>query len=102
MTVDAIKNELTSMGMYARSQKNPPFKTYKQGYLKAIQDLCRYIERVEYIESLDEFDPPADLAQEHTEFRCSICRDRNECPAYNSGVAYPCAHFKEESNGTEK
>lgn len=34
---------------------------------------------------------------EPKEFRCTICESRFECPAYNTGVIFPCAYFKEES-----
>lgn len=33
------------------------------------------------------------------EYRCTICKSRFECPAYNTGVIFPCAYFKEESHG---
>lgn len=100
MTVAEIKNELTEMRAYALQQKNFTFKTYKQGYLKAIEDLCRFITQTEYLESLN---PPEDPpALDYTEFRCCICKDRNECPAYNTGVVFPCEHFEEEKHGTEE
>ena len=31
------------------------------------------------------------------ETRCRICADREACPAYETGVTYPCAHYKEEN-----
>lgn len=34
-----------------------------------------------------------------TEYRCCICDSRFECPAYNTGVIFPCAYFKEEHHG---
>ena len=36
------------------------------------------------------------------EFRCEFCKSRYECPAYNTGVIFPCAYFKEEHHGTEE
>lgn len=33
------------------------------------------------------------------EYRCTICESRYECPAYNTGVIFPCAYFKEEHHG---
>lgn len=30
-----------------------------------------------------------------TEFRCGICQSRHDCPAYCTGVIYPCPHFNE-------
>ena len=36
-----------------------------------------------------------------TEFRCCICQSRNDCPAYETGVIFPCPYFKEERNGQE-
>lgn len=42
---------------------------------------------------------------EHTpypkEFRCTFCKSRYECPAYNTGVVFPCAYFKEEHHEEE-
>lgn len=32
-----------------------------------------------------------------TETRCEICAERETCPAYYTGVAYPCTHYKEEN-----
>ena len=29
---------------------------------------------------------------------CSMCKDRNECPAAFTGVAYPCEHVRMEEN----
>lgn len=36
------------------------------------------------------------------ETRCHICTEKNDCPAYCTGVAYPCAYFKEGKHGTEE
>lgn len=37
------------------------------------------------------------------EFRCCICQSRNDCPAYDTGVIFPCTYFKEvEHHGTEE
>ena len=36
------------------------------------------------------------------EDRCRICGKRTSCPAYKTGVIYPCPHFREEeANGKE-
>lgn len=31
-----------------------------------------------------------------SEYRCHKCRDAAGCPACDSGVAYPCGHYKPE------
>ena len=36
------------------------------------------------------------------EFRCCICYRRDICPAYDTGVLFPCPHYKEEEHGTEE
>lgn len=42
-------------------------------------------------------------ARENVEQRCQHCQEKAECPAYNSGVVYPCQHYKErERDGTEE
>lgn len=34
---------------------------------------------------------------------CGRCKEQAECPAYNTGVIYPCPYYKEEmAYGTEK
>lgn len=30
------------------------------------------------------------------EQRCQHCKLRKDCPAYDTGVAYPCKHYEEE------
>lgn len=32
------------------------------------------------------------------EYRCSGCRDADNCPAADSGVAYPCGHYKKSED----
>ena len=32
-----------------------------------------------------------------TEFRCCICQSRHECPAYETGVIFPCTYFKKDT-----
>lgn len=34
-------------------------------------------------------------AGEKTENRCHKCTEQKECPAYDTGVIYPCPYFKE-------
>ena len=34
-----------------------------------------------------------------TEFRCCICQSRHDCPAFETGVIFPCTYFKEEHHG---
>jgi len=46
--------------------------------------IYRLQERIEYLE----------LVQ--NEQRCQHCRWRADCPAYDTGVGYPCKHFEEE------
>lgn len=43
------------------------------------------------------------LHQNHTkritypvEFRCSVCKNQNVCPAYYTGVIFPCPYFTKE------
>lgn len=36
------------------------------------------------------------------EFRCCICYRRDICPAYDTGVLFPCPHYKEEEHGKEE
>lgn len=31
----------------------------------------------------------------NVEQRCQHCRDKDECPAYDSGVLYPCGYYQE-------
>lgn len=34
------------------------------------------------------------------EGRCGICKERESCPAFETGVAYPCRYFEvEEEHG---
>lgn len=43
----------------------------------------------------------ADGCQQKEEGRCGICMNWEKCPAYMTGVIYPCPNFEEEkSNGT--
>lgn len=30
------------------------------------------------------------------EYRCPDCADQKECPAANTGVSFPCEHFRKE------
>lgn len=40
---------------------------------------------------------------ERDETRCCNCQERKVCPAFNTGVAYPCPYYKEDiSYGTEE
>lgn len=34
-----------------------------------------------------------------SEQRCQHCRWRKDCPAYDTGVAYPCKHYEEDEDG---
>lgn len=34
-------------------------------------------------------------AGEKTENRCHKCTEQKECPAYDTGVIYPCPYFRE-------
>ena len=35
--------------------------------------------------------------------RCCICQNKEECPAFDSGVLFPCPHFKlKEDNHAEE
>lgn len=36
-------------------------------------------------------------AEENVEQRCQHCQEGPECPGYNSGVIYPCDHYKERN-----
>ena len=35
------------------------------------------------------------------EFRCCICDQREDCPANDTGVVFPCPYYKEEEHGKE-
>ena len=44
---------------------------------------------------------------QNEEYRCEICKDWDSCPAYKTGVIYPCPYFKmevmmEETNGQKE
>lgn len=30
------------------------------------------------------------------ETRCRICAERKDCPAFDTGVIYPCPYYREE------
>lgn len=32
------------------------------------------------------------------EYRCSGCGDSADCPAYDTGVAFPCQHYKKSED----
>ncbi len=34
------------------------------------------------------------LTEKDEEDRCPTCGEGTDCPAYNSGVAYPCPHYR--------
>lgn len=36
-----------------------------------------------------------DQKPEPEEHRCGSCKKRDICPAYNTGVIYPCPYYKE-------
>lgn len=36
-----------------------------------------------------------DREPEPEEHRCDKCKERDICPAYNTGVIYPCPYYKE-------
>lgn len=35
---------------------------------------------------------------EKDEYRCRHCSSRRDCPAYDSGVSYPCQHFQKKKD----
>lgn len=37
---------------------------------------------------------------QNEEYRCEICKSQDVCPAFDSGVIYPCPYFKEDDHGT--
>ena len=38
-----------------------------------------------------------------TEYRCIECAERMSCPAANTGVSFPCEHFrKEDPDGNQE
>lgn len=39
---------------------------------------------------------------EGEEYRCEICLIQDVCPAFNTGVIYPCPHFEEVKHGKEE
>lgn len=36
------------------------------------------------------------LGIRRTENRCPTCQDGRDCPAYNTGVIYPCPYYKKK------
>lgn len=46
-------------------------------------------------EILDKLKPHKELEDiDRVEYRCPECEEKEGCPAYNTGVCYPCDHFK--------
>ena len=37
-------------------------------------------------------------AQKQEEWRCRICGERERCPAFETGVASPCKHFRRDKH----
>ncbi len=51
------------------------------------------------IEALEDFG----FTDDEEETRCRRCQEREICPAFETGVLYPCPYFEEEvDHGTEK
>ncbi len=40
--------------------------------------------------------------REREEDRCHFCKDQAACPAFDTGVLYPCPYFEEDRYGAEK
>lgn len=36
------------------------------------------------------------------EDRCRDCGERETCPAYDTGVIYPCPHYRREEDGKKE
>lgn len=54
-----------------------------------LDDLKERVQELEYFEDMW----TRDL---QTEQRCQHCQNRNDCPAYDTGVCYPCEHYEEK------
>ena len=39
-----------------------------------------------------------DRVEYPVEHRCDVCVQRKDCPAYDTGVSYPCPYFQEQSS----
>lgn len=56
--------------------------------------------KIKEIEKLEEF--KSYLHSINEEHRCNYCEDRDNCPAYMSGVLFPCPGYKEANDGEQK
>ena len=39
-----------------------------------------------------------EICESPVEQRCQHCQEKNDCMAYDTGVCYPCRHYKEDDN----
>lgn len=39
--------------------------------------------------------------EQEEEYRCKICKEQGVCPAFETGVIYPCPYFKEDDHGNQ-
>ena len=53
--------------------------------------------RIQQLEKFNSY-----LHSSNEEHRCNYCEDRDNCPAYMSGVLFPCPGYKEADNGEQK
>ncbi len=60
---------------------------------KLIKDHERHIE---------ELRAESKYKKEKEEDRCRSCKEQVACPAFDTGVVYPCLYFKEEKHGAEE
>ena len=42
---------------------------------------------------------PLEAQQPDEEYRCKTCKQKTYCPAYDTGVCYPCPYYKEDDHG---
>lgn len=50
----------------------------------------------EFYENLREI--ATEIGDKTKENRCPICAERSGCPAYETGVAYPCPYYEEKDD----
>ena len=63
--------------------------------------ITRMVERNE--RKIQELQAKLKFKQDLEEDRCHFCKERAKCPAFDTGVLYPCPYFKKEDHhGTEK
>lgn len=65
-----------------------------------IMTCCKVSEQEKRIKQLEKFN--SYLHSSNEEHRCNYCEDRDNCPAYMTGVLFPCPGYKEADDGKQK